>query len=100
MTSRLILGALPLPLYPAVAVASLMSLAGQREGGEGSLPVLAVSRGFLVGSLAYPLVFLACVAVALVLRKSRPAVATRITEIPLYFLILLGVLFAAWSGIS
>lgn len=59
-TLILLLGALPLLVYPFVLLAGAMSLGGHRTGNEPFVVILAV-YAVLVASLAYPLVYGACV---------------------------------------
>ncbi len=54
-----LLGALPLAVYPFVLLANLMSAAAKPEPDTPPL-LLAVTRTFLVGTTAYPVVFLLC----------------------------------------
>lgn len=53
----LTLGALPIPVYPFVLFANLMSLGGQSTGNE-PLAGRLIAYAFLWSSLAYPLVYL------------------------------------------
>jgi hypothetical protein len=93
----LVLGALPFLIYPFVVLAGVMSLAGHSSGKEPIILVI-VANSFLLGSLAYPLVYLP----ALVFAGARLAAGERKAAlvgsiVPLAFLVLLGVLFALWS---
>lgn len=54
-----VLGALPLMIYPAVVVANVMQAAA-RPKLEGPRLLRALVQTFLVGTTAYPVVFLLC----------------------------------------
>jgi hypothetical protein len=99
MKGRLIIGALPLLVYPFIALASVMSLAGHTTGEE---PVMrmAVARGFQVTSLLYPVVYVASLAAALAVRKQKAGTAAKIASAPLWFLMLVVLLFVAWIALD
>jgi hypothetical protein len=90
----LILGGLPIIIYPAIATASAMSLAP-----SSSTHVKVhwfhnlVIRGFLWGTLIYPLVFLTCMVLSQEIPEHRLAFAL----LPLGFLLLLAGLYLLWS---
>jgi len=96
--SLIVLGiaTLPLPLYPAVFLASLMSLAGHSSGTESS-SLLVVSRSFLIMSLLYPIVYVASLIAYLYLRKKTAPSAFWISSVPLIYLSTTIVLFFAWG---
>lgn len=98
MRTRLILGALPLLIYPFVALASIMSLAAQTTGSE-PMPLLLVARGFQITSLLYPAIYFSALIAALVLRKKKEP-ASRIASIPLWYLAFVVLLFAGWIGLE
>lgn len=54
-----VLAALPLLVYPAIVVANVMSAAA-RPKLEGPRLLRAIVRAFLLGTTAYPVVFLLC----------------------------------------
>ena len=96
----LILGALPLLLYPIAFLTVLMSLLGQRSGAEPILLVVLV-YAFLLGSLAYPVVYIFCLLKTRSKRaKNENEAALRFSVFPLGYLLALGVLLAVWVGIS
>ena len=73
----LVLGALPLILYPVVLLANEMSFAAPATGSESLLQWL-VSRAFLLGSIIYPIVYLFCAVVTIIrLVKDRGRTALR-----------------------
>jgi hypothetical protein len=95
MKGRLIIGALPLLIYPFVALASVMSLAGHTDGSEPVL-LMVMARGFQITSLFYPVVYLCSLVAAVSLRKQKEVAAVRIASIPLSFLALITLLFIGW----
>ena len=95
IVARLVLGALPLLVYPGILVAGVMSLAGHRTGNEPALQ-MAIAQTFLWGTIAYPLVYFPCLVFALVMRKRRERAALRASTIPFQFLALLAVSLGAW----
>lgn len=97
---QLILGGVPLIVYPAVLLASVMSLAGVRTGYEPWLMRIVVPS-FLVGSIIYPLVYI--VSIGLVVwaeYQGRSLFSLRASVLPLLYLLLLGVLFLAWAWLD
>ena len=99
MKDRLISGAIPLVVYPFVAMASLMSLASPATGTEPAA-LLAVTRGFQLTSLLYPLVYLSSLFAALALKKKNESIAAKLASVPLVFLILVISLFFAWMALN
>ena len=99
MKRRLIIGALPLLIYPCIAGASLMSLAGQTTG-EVPVLLMAVARAFQIGSLIYPVVYLGSVVAALVTRKKNEEISAKIALVPLWFLALVCLLFVGWIALD
>jgi hypothetical protein len=94
----LVIGALPLPVYPFVLLADVMSLAGERSGKD-PLLLTVVSRSFQLGSMAYPLVYVPCLVAAIRrLMGHDPHAAAIISAIPLGLLALLAILFCAWRA--
>lgn len=90
---NLILGALPLLIYPMIFMASIMSLAAIRAGDEISLLMLA-SNGFLLTSLAYPLVYFISL-FGTIIQKNKDN-AKRWSLIPLKYLLIVIVLMLLW----
>ena len=99
MKARLVVGALPLLVYPFVARASFMSLAGETQGNE-PLPLMIAARLFQVTSLVYPLVYVGSLIVAVSARKQNVALARRAASVPLWFLALIVASFAGWVALS
>lgn len=94
----LVLGFLPLPVYPFVLLADVMSLAAPRSGKDPLLLTVA-SKSFQIGSLVYPLVYLPCLAAAifrLMAHNQRGAAA--ISAIPIAMLVVLAILLLAWMA--
>jgi hypothetical protein len=97
MQSRgmLLLGGLPLLAYPFVFLAGAMSLGGVWTGHEPTLLVI-VARSFLIGSMAYPLVYVPCAIAAVIIARKQEALAQKVSAVPVVFLLALAVLFVAW----
>jgi hypothetical protein len=91
----LVLGDLPLLLYPFVVIAGVMSLAGHVSGDE-PLLLLAVARSFIWGSLAYPAVYIPCLVVACALKQNRKKAALRFSVAPVLYLLALIALLGVW----
>ena len=90
------LGALPLPIYPFIAIASLISIAQPLSGHRGFF-LLAVARSFQVASLIYPLVYFGGLIGAVVLKKKqRDVLAFRASVVPLFFLGIVCLLLGLW----
>jgi hypothetical protein len=95
----IVLGGLPLLVYPFVLLADVMSLAGEQSGKRTLLTVVA--RAFLWTSLAYPVVYLPCLSQARSLfKKMHEEAALGFCVAPLGYLIIVVVLFFAWSNVS
>lgn len=89
----LVLGGLPLMAYPVLLIVSVMSLGAPATGGEPLLLTLA-SRGFLLGALAYPVVYVACLVAAL---ANRTPSAPMVAALPLLYLAGLVALLGLWA---
>lgn len=99
-TTLLLIGGLPLLAYPAVFLAGVMSLAGERTGNESAVLVI-VARSFLIGSMVYPLIYVPCAMAAVSMaKKGRAESALKICKVPLVFLAALGVLFFTWAQLD
>lgn len=92
----LILGALPLAIYPFVLLANIMGFAGQRSGNE-SLVLILISYAFYIATTAYPLVYLFCVGLAIVAARKKSNAALGFAFAPIGYLLLLVGLVAIWS---
>lgn len=98
--TALILGGLPLLLYPFVFLAGVMSLGGHRTGDE-PLLLMAVAYVCVLGSLVYPVVYGCCLVATFVKKKqAKERAALWMSVVPLVFLVLLGGLFIAWSNLE
>jgi hypothetical protein len=86
MFASLILGALPLVVYPAVVIASVMGLAGHRTGDQ-AFWQMALVNAFYVGSVAYPIVYVAGAIASISARKrQQPRAALALSLAPLGYL--------------
>jgi hypothetical protein len=92
-TFNLIIGALPLLIYPPVFIAGIMSLAGQHTWNEPIFLMLA-AYGFLLTSLAYPLVYLICIFKTLRQKNKDDAIRWSLT--PLIYLLAVIALMFLW----
>jgi hypothetical protein len=100
ITLPLVLGGLPLPIYPGILLAGVMSLAGERTGDEPAL-LMTVVKSFLFGSILYPLVYIPCaIAAVRTAKKQEEALAFKLSMVPLVFLSVLVVLFLAWIQLN
>ena len=89
----LVLGGLPLLAYPVLLIVSVMSLSAPVTNGEPLLLTLT-SRGFMLGALAYPLAYAACLIAAL---AYKPPSAPMLAALPLLYLVGLAALLALWA---
>lgn len=95
-TVFLLLGGLALLPYPGVFLAGVMSLAGTTSGQE-SILLIVVARSFLLGSMAYPLVYFPCLSATLRLGKEgQERGALKASALPLVFLAGLCLLLLVW----
>ena len=92
----LILGALPLVVYPFVLLANIMGLAGQRSGNE-SLVLVLISYVFYAATTVYPLVYLPCAGIAIVRARKKSNGALGFAFAPIGYLLFLVGLVAIWS---
>jgi hypothetical protein len=94
----LMAGGIPLAVYPIVALASIMSLAGHRSGTEPFVLGVAATAAQL-SSLLYPVAYLTCLFVAIGrLRKDEPAL--RLSALPLVYLVVVVGLFSLWIALE
>jgi hypothetical protein len=96
-TFNLILGALPLLIYPIIFMAGIMGLGGHRTGNEPLLLMLA-AYSFLLTSLAYPLVYFICLFGTE--RQKNKDDAKRWSLAPLKYLLVVIVLMFLWIFIE
>jgi hypothetical protein len=94
----LILGALPLAVYPFVVIADIMSLATPTRGDEPTL-LVAVARCFQIGSLAYLPVYAFSLAATLSLlrKKGKERAALCLSILPIIYVAILTILFFVWQ---
>jgi len=96
----LVIGALPLVAYPFVLLADVMSLAAQQSGKDPALLTI-FSRAFQWTSLAYPVVYVPCAVVALVmLKKMHEKAALGFSLAPMVYVGIVIVLFFAWMNVD
>lgn len=87
-------------IYPGVFIGGLISLSGVWTGNEPLLLVVVV-KSSLIGSISYPLVYLASAVAAVAMAKNqRTAIAFKISLIPLAYLLVLGLLFLVWLRLN
>lgn len=100
ITFSLIVGGLPLLIYPGVVLGGLMGLSGVWSGNE-PLWLVVVVKSSLIGSISYPLVYFASAVAAVVMTiNKRTAIAFKISLIPLAYLLVLGLLFLVWFWLN
>lgn len=92
----LVLGALPLVVYPFVLLANIMGIAAPRSGNE-SLVLVLISYAFYITTTVYPLVYLFCVAGAIVAARKNSHAAVGFAFAPVGYLLLMVGLVAIWS---
>lgn len=94
----LVMGALPLLIYPFIFLAGIMSLAGDTSN-AGPWPVLLIAFVALLSSLAYPIVYLPC-AFRAIRRLTKKEPAVRLSAVPLIYLAAVGIVFASWYAVG
>ncbi len=96
----LLFGALPLLGYPFILAANIMSLAAEQSDDRKSF-LSFVSHGFLLGSLAYPLVYITCLILTLLMLAYQKAdIATLLSIIPLGYLFTIVIFCFLWVSAS
>jgi len=94
----LIVGALPLLIYPFILLANVLSLAGTKSSTPVPMAQWLIANGFLGCSTLYPLVYLACtIAAVTYARSGKATVALKLSIVPLAYLGVCGLLLMAWS---
>ena len=98
-TLLLVLGFLPLLIYPGVLLAGIMGLAAPRTGHEPQLMII-LFNAFLVGSLAYPVVYCPCAWISESLNEKSKSerLAEALSFVPLVYLSVVSLLFLAGDG--
>lgn len=95
----LVVGGLPLIVYPFVFLANVMSLAAEPDPSATRL-LRVVSKTFLILSTAYPLVWLGALVFTIVLlSKHDVGRATWAAIVPLPYLVVVAALGWIWSGL-
>ena len=93
----LIVGALPLIIYPFILLANVMSFAGTPSSTPVPLMQKLISMAFLWASTLYPVVYIGCVIAAITYsRGGDPAMAFKLSAAPLAYLGLCVLLMFAW----
>jgi hypothetical protein len=93
--AALVIGGLPVTVYPFVFLTALMGLAGWREGTEITLS-FALTLTLLFGALAYPLIYFPLtVGSVWALVKGREKTAFSLALCPLIYLFLLMMILTA-----
>jgi hypothetical protein len=79
-----------------VLIGGLIGLASVWPGNE-PLLLVVIAKSSIIGSISYPLVYLACVVASVVMAiNKRTAIAFKISLIPLVYLLILGLLLSVW----
>lgn len=99
LVAALLAGAAPLILYPVILLAGVMSLAGHRTNDDVDL-LLVISRTFVVASLAYPLVYGACLGGGLFawFAAKKQGLAFALSVTPLGYFGVLVLLLMLWAA--
>jgi len=90
-TLLVVLGFIPLLIWPAVLGAGIMGLAAPRTGHEPKLMVI-LSTAFLVGSMAYPLVYRPCALFSESMDQKSERLALALSVAPLVYLFAMALL--------
>jgi hypothetical protein len=97
----LLAGALPLIIYPGIALAGVMSLAAPASKDAPNLLLEVVVYSFLIGSLAYPVVYAPCALSAWSrTKKDDFRAAAYLSLAPLAYLFVIAGLLQAWISIE
>jgi hypothetical protein len=90
-----VLGFIPLLIYPVVLMANFMSLAAPRTAGDETLNILF--NAFLVGSTAYPFVYCPCawISESMDEKSKSERLALALSFVPLVYLFIVSLLFLA-----
>jgi hypothetical protein len=91
-TLLIVLGFIPLLIWPAVFLADIMGLAAPRTGHEPQLTI-TLFTAFLVGSMAYPLVYCPCALVSESIDQKSKRLALALSVVPLVYLFVVVLLF-------
>jgi len=91
-TLLLVLGFLPLLIYPGVLLAGIMGLAAPRTGHEPQLMII-LFNAFLVGSLAYPVAYCSFAWMSESIDQKSERLALALSAVPLGYLFIVVLLF-------
>jgi hypothetical protein len=98
----LVIGGLPLLIYPALLIANIMSLAAKPAPNDHA-PILLYlfANAFLWGSTLYPVVYVFSASTAIaVLKKGNPNKASLVALLPLLYLALVLAAMAGWMAMA
>jgi hypothetical protein len=97
----LVLGAIPLFIYPFLLIANVMSLAGEPSHNPVSLALRLSSQGFLWSSTLYPVVYVGCAIMSVIQSQwGDGRTAERCALLPLLYLVGVAALFLLWLATS
>ncbi|MFT3870203.1 MAG: hypothetical protein QM715_17275 [Nibricoccus sp.] len=98
--ASLVFAGLPLVIYPVVALADIMSLAGQSSGAE-SVMLSVVATTCQIGSLLYPAVYFLCLALyRKKMKQDEQKSAFWFSLTPMAVLLFLFAMFYLWSRVD
>lgn len=90
----LLIGGLPLLVYPFVFLGGVMVIGGGVEWGNASAAYKVMLRSFFAGAMVYPLIYIPCAIKAVLMAKEgREESALKMCKVPLVLIALLGMLF-------
>ena len=92
----LVLGALPLIVYPFVLTADIMGLVGTRSSHD-SVILILLSYAFYIGTMIYPLVYLVFAGLTIVAGRKQSNTTLGFAFGPVGYLLLLVALAVVWS---
>jgi len=94
----LLLGGAVLIVYPYVALASIMGLAGHAPREVGVMQICAYI--FYGGTLCYPIVYIACLVLSITLLAIKKPYAVLCALLPIFYICLMGVFFMFLLGVA
>lgn len=95
----LIVGGVPLLIYPFILLANVMSLAGTKSSTPVPLMQTLIANAFLWSSTLYPLVYIGCGIAAIVCASGgHSAAAFKLSVVPLLYVVLCVLLMFAWMS--
>ena len=97
----LVVGGLPLLIYPFILMANIMSIAGHRSTPPPPILQQLAAHAFLWGSTLYPIVYLGFASAAIAAsRRGKSDKAVNMSLLPLVYLILVVAAACAWVATS